>query len=437
MSEEVFKRSTLERLGKRLRDEECAESKDLDLLQAYRLSYKDVISEVFHIVDTTAKSVCDSAICAFRIKRIDSIIGKLRRLRGKLELNRMADIAGCRCIVKTEREIYRIIKKLKESDLQVDSTNDYIKAPQDTGYRSVHIYVYLDKYTKNKKVEIQLRTREHHNWATFVETIDSLYNIRIKEDVKELGKENIFDDFLKFHQIMSKSRHSIDDKFFLLNKIVQYDVVGKINTIIIKNVRRVRLEWVKIKYNEAINNPICCYVISTREDAYPEILAFESYDAAECKYYELFSTNRKNANIVLLNMPNATYDQVVTAYSNYLLTGHAFMRRFNRLISDLFNVKSGKTINQLKPFMVYYKAVIDNYNKYMFTEHQLLKESYILPVKHRQEWILDVQNRYSELYRDNESLTKEMTYRMQYEQQSTILGKIVFKIVFSLFGFLK
>ena len=433
--EERFGRSTLVGLGKRLRDNK-ANPTDLESLQAYRLSHKEVISDVFHIVDKIAKSVCDSAICAFRIKRIDSIIGKLQRLRGQLELNRMADIAGCRCIVKNEHEIYRILKKLRQTELQIVDVKDYIKEPQNTGYRSVHVYVYLDKHTRNKKVEIQLRTKEHHNWATFVETIDSLYAIRLKEDVKEPGKENIFEDFFKVHQIMSKVRYTIEDKFFLLNKIVKYDVIGKINTTIIKNVRRVRLEWVKIKYNESIRNPICCYVISTREDSIPEILAFESYDAAECKYYELFSTNRKNANIVLLNMPNATYDQVVTAYSNYLLTGHEFMRRFNKMITDLFNINSGKTIDQLKPFMVYYKTVIDNYNRYMYTEHKLLKESYTLPTKHQQEWIEDVKKRYKDLYKDNDSLIKEITYRMQYEQQS-IIGKIIFRIVFSIFGFLK
>ena len=119
MAEEIFGRKTLEKLGRRLRDAEIPDQKDLDSLQAYRSSYKDVISEVFHIVDENAKSVCKSAICAFRIKRIDSIIGKLRRLRGELELKSMYDIAGCRCIVEKDAEIYKIIAKLQQSNLQI------------------------------------------------------------------------------------------------------------------------------------------------------------------------------------------------------------------------------------------------------------------------------------------------------------------------------
>ena len=54
MAEDIFGRKTLEKLGRRLRDAEIPDQKDLDSLQAYRSSYKDVISEVFHIVDENA-----------------------------------------------------------------------------------------------------------------------------------------------------------------------------------------------------------------------------------------------------------------------------------------------------------------------------------------------------------------------------------------------
>jgi putative GTP pyrophosphokinase len=56
---------------------------------------------------------------------------------------------------------------------------DYIAAPKETGYRSVHlIFKYRSQSSKHRawnglRVEIQLRSRLQHAWATAVETVDT------------------------------------------------------------------------------------------------------------------------------------------------------------------------------------------------------------------------------------------------------------------------
>ena len=77
---EYLRGKQLKKLGKRLRDAETPDAKDLEQLQQYRHSYKDVIAEIFSVISNCAKPICPDVISAFRIKRIDSIIGKLRRL---------------------------------------------------------------------------------------------------------------------------------------------------------------------------------------------------------------------------------------------------------------------------------------------------------------------------------------------------------------------
>ena len=65
--------------------------------------------------------------------------------------------------------------------------DNYIKCPKPDGYRSVHIIVrYASKNPKHvvwngKRIEIQIRTRLQHAWATAVETVDifALQNIKI------------------------------------------------------------------------------------------------------------------------------------------------------------------------------------------------------------------------------------------------------------------
>lgn len=111
---EQLRGKQLKKLGKRLRDAQVPAIADLDKLQQYRHSYKEVVSEIFSIVDKVAKEVNPNAICAFRIKRIDSIIGKLRRLKGNLELDSMADIAGCRFIGNKDSKKNRKTGKIGE-----------------------------------------------------------------------------------------------------------------------------------------------------------------------------------------------------------------------------------------------------------------------------------------------------------------------------------
>lgn len=424
----------LKKLGKRLRDAQVPATADLDKLQQYRHSYKEVVADIFGIVDRATKGICPSAICAFRIKRIDSIIGKLRRLKGQLELDSMADIAGCRFIVNKDREIYKIIELLFETPLVITKINRNIgNKPKETGYRSVHIYAYLDKYGEEHPVEIQLRSRIHHNWATFVETIDLIYDLKIKEGVKQEGQEQIYDDFYRFHKIMSKSdmKKTQQEKLYLLDKIVQYDVIGKLNDVILKNVARVRIQWLQLKHPQ--NGVPTSYVISTKTNAEPEIFGFNSFDKAEGKYYTLFAQNTTNANIVLLNMPNATYDQLAIAYSNYLLVGHDFMHYFNELTREMFDISSGISTNQLKSYFNYYHRALRCYNDYIRREHLLLKAGYNLPKNIQKEWQDDVSKRYKELFDDNQKFQKELRHRFLYDQKHTKLGKFFLKLRLKLF----
>ena len=419
----------LKKLGKRLRDAEIPNTTDLEQLQQYRHSYKDVIAEIFGIISNCAKPVCPDVISAFRIKRIDSIIGKLRRLRGRLELDSMVDIAGCRFIVNKDSEIYKIVDLLHDTPLVITRVNRNIgNKAKETGYKSVHIHAYLEKYGEDRQVEIQLRTHIHHNWATFVETIDLLYGLRIKEGVKDENKEEMYEDFYRFHQIMSRSdaKKSQEEKLYLLDKIVKYDVIGGLNHIILKNVARVRLQWLQLKHPS--NNSPTCYVISTRKDREPEILGFTSFEKAEEKYYQLFTTNTDNANIVLLNMPDATYEQLTVAYSNYLLVGHEFMHSFNQLSIDMFGITSNISTHQLKPYFYYYQRALGCYNTYIGKEHSLLRMVRHLPSQIQQEWLDDVNKRYKELFDDNMRIQQELYHRYLYDQKPTKLGKFMLKL---------
>lgn len=101
-----------------------------------------------------------------------------------MNLSRMDDVAGCRVIFKSIKDLYAFRKKFhaarfrhKRRNAADDDKYDYIKAPKSTGYRGVHdVYEYdvnsdVGKPLTGLYVEIQYRTLVQHAWATAVEVL--------------------------------------------------------------------------------------------------------------------------------------------------------------------------------------------------------------------------------------------------------------------------
>lgn len=116
-------------------------------------------------------------IVAERLKRLDSIISKLKR-EPTMSLWMMQDLGGCRFIVPALEDVYKFAEKYESSRKRhiFREKYDYIAAPKASGYRSLHVvYEYhsdkTDSYNKNMLIEIQFRTHLQHLWATAVETM--------------------------------------------------------------------------------------------------------------------------------------------------------------------------------------------------------------------------------------------------------------------------
>ena len=141
--------------------------------------------QVFYMACKRTAAKHSDAIVAQRLKRLDSIVGKLRREQG-MSVVRMQDFGGCRMIVNNTADVYDAIAALKQSRMRHELVReyDYIEAPKKSGYRCVHL-VYKYRSDKNTDynglmIEVQIRTKLQHLWATAVEVL-SLYT---KSDMK-------------------------------------------------------------------------------------------------------------------------------------------------------------------------------------------------------------------------------------------------------------
>ena len=117
---------------------------------------------------------CQQIEVSQRLKRIPTIVDKLRREPGMM-LGRMADIGGCRAVLRDLEEVERVKARYAVDKVTV-RTKDYIAQPKPDGYRAVHVIV---RYG-GRLIEVQLRTQVQHEWAYTVESVTSRYGLDIK-----------------------------------------------------------------------------------------------------------------------------------------------------------------------------------------------------------------------------------------------------------------
>lgn len=131
------------------------------------------------------RSIDPHALVAQRLKRTPSIVEKLRRFHG-MQLARMQDIGGLRAVVKSLTEIRELEKNYKNSRFahELIDVDDYIANPKASGYRSIHmIYRYKNPIRPEYDgllLELQIRSRLQHAWATAVETMGTFLNHALK-----------------------------------------------------------------------------------------------------------------------------------------------------------------------------------------------------------------------------------------------------------------
>ncbi len=163
-----------------------------------------------------AKKINSKALIAQRMKRRPSIEIKLLD-NPNMKLSQMQDIGGCRAVLQNVTEVKRLVAAYKEfhaksgkgqsksrSSWDGSDVFDYIKRPKPDGYRSVHLIFRFQSPSPEKKVfngqriEIQIRSKLQHAWATAVETAQLFTGQALKARVK-----NANEDWLRFFALTS------------------------------------------------------------------------------------------------------------------------------------------------------------------------------------------------------------------------------------------
>jgi len=335
----------IDRLGQKIGASAEVSQEDLNKLQEFRQTFQEPISNVFNFVLGVARKVDKQCIVTYRIKRIDTIVEKLRRFHenpnGKMNLSRMWDIAGCRCILNStdENKLYVLLKKIQKEYGRDCKVKDYVAEQKDSGYRSIHIYV-KDHQTQ-KPIEIQIRNKAQHNWATLVEIVDLLFGTKNKER----GAESQLGRFLYLY---SKAEDLTKEEFSEMLKIERkVKVFERMSNVLTRNYLNIRRQWLKQKTKGS-------YFVITANRRGSEIVSFPTFKEAETAYYEKYLAN-SDSNIVLTHLRMPDFNQISMAYSNYVLAMHAFFDDYRVLVSRkiILCIKDGFYYKFIKYFRIY------------------------------------------------------------------------------------
>lgn len=181
-------------------DDVLAVGHALDVLNNWRSSHSFPLNTLQMALRQRSASICEAPIVAQRLKRVPAIIRKLRRFP-KMNLSRMQDVGGARAVLPTMADVDRLrdVYRRRRTRHRLAGEKDYARRPKESGYRSVHlVYRYHsdrhDRYN-GLQIELQLRTRLQHAWATAVETVGTFLGQSLKSSQ---GRE----DWLRFFRLI-------------------------------------------------------------------------------------------------------------------------------------------------------------------------------------------------------------------------------------------
>lgn len=311
----------------------------IDIIDNWRAAHAYPM-HIFAINLRRTVSDIEGAVVVQRLKRLDTICGKLVRFP-KMNLYRMQDLGGCRVIVPKIDDVYNVKRRLEHSRIRHErkEPKDYIETPNPkTGYRGVHlIYKYKSEKTNDYNgllIEIQIRTKLQHLWATAVETVGVFTGNGLKFNQ---GSERWLEFFKLISALFSveEGTHIVDGTpsniWQLMNSIVQVeqelDAINKMRTIgyAVQQIGHLKKRNSSGYYLLKLDVDAAELSISTFEGVEKGLdEATEEYNAIE--------KNKGSKNIDAVLVSAQSYESLVDAYPNYFANISEFINTLLEII---------------------------------------------------------------------------------------------------------
>ena len=332
-----YSRKQITKSGKILLTSKSIEERNdaLELINDWRANHLHPLNVMKNaLLRLLGKNKIEPLIISQRLKRLTSIEYKLD-LNENMGLGGMQDIGGYRAVVKDTKDLFKLKKLLERNtnNHKLNRTVDYVDRPKISGYRSIHfIYTYNSKSDKyeNLQLELQIRTKLQHNWATAVETAGILTKTSLKSSQGP-------DEWLDFFKIVS-SLFAIKEELPVLEEhseltmeelmITCYKFTKKLNVIDILKALRISARQIEI---DKFNGDYYLININVKEK-FVNIMTFKKsdFEMASNEYLKLEKSIKENENAVVL-VAATSIKALRKAYPSYFLDTSEFITALEKV----------------------------------------------------------------------------------------------------------
>ncbi|MBT0663534.1 (p)ppGpp synthetase [Geobacter pelophilus] len=320
-------------IAENITDEEQTAS--MDILSNWRAAHAYPMHALLIFLRTQSSKIDARAVVVQRLKRTPSILDKLSRYP-QMKLHRMQDISGCRSVVNTVNSVEKLSTVLTNSRTRhkLHKKDDYIQCPKDSGYRGIHL-VY--KYNGGKKpyadyfVELQLRSKIQHAWATSVEIVD----IFTRQALKASQGSKDWLDFFKYASAefaklekrpTGEHLNGIETKTELRNLANSLNVVNRLNAFAVST------QYVATKHD----NKTDYFLLELTNQAQAIMVtqfASSDLDKATRTYLEKERTAKDDPTYDVVLVAAGSMHALQAAYPNYFADSKSFLNYLAKVMS--------------------------------------------------------------------------------------------------------
>lgn len=329
-------------------------SNAFEIMQEWRALHTVPLNSITMAIRTIGKKHEKGALVAQRLKRAPTIIEKLRH-NPEMSLARMHDIAGARIVLSDCISVHAFIQKLDSGRIRHEAHRDYdyITRPKPDGYRSFHrVFKFVGSRSTLRHdgllVEVQVRSRIQHAWATTVEIMSYLLRQGLKRNQGD-------DKWLSFFRYAGSALACLEgepeDPNLQLSGPELFEYVHEeAKRLMIRQKLRGFQKALELTSSDSPHN---IHLLHLRESNFNDTLTLEirSYtkkdaNRAQQDYLELERNATSKDDVVLVSAE--TTRNLMRAYPNYFLDSSEFIQILDRISARARRQIQGRAAQEVR-----------------------------------------------------------------------------------------
>lgn len=333
----MISKRKIDLIGNKLKQGQSLKTFELQQLLEWRNSFSGPLDYYYSKLKIKIPRE-DIVAIAKRLKRIGSIQIKLERFP-TMRLSTLQDVAGVRVILNDNIALDRAYTKIRglTSRNTLKRLDDYHNKPKEDGYRGMHL-IYQNE--SSSLIEIQLRTKLEHIWATAVETYGELQSTSFKTGKGDQDWK-VFFKLLSSYFAIKENCSPLNDHLKLSEKQILNRLVKSIKTLNVIERLNATTNNIKViisKHNEVGRIGKYALLELDLEQNTTNIEIFNKKDVSRAiEIYtnkELELKGNKLKNIVFVNIEDL--ESIQKSYPNYFLDTQKLLEILSKIVLGQF-----------------------------------------------------------------------------------------------------